>query len=72
MVLKEKFKGENVLFLDETRHNLLIVSQMCDQVHEVIFKSKICVVIIFYACKTIIKGIITQGNVYILKHGKEH
>ena len=44
VVLKEKVKDENVFFVDGTRNNLLSVSEMCDQGHEVIFRSKNCVV----------------------------
>jgi len=35
--LKEKVKERNVLYVDGLKHNLLSVSQMCDQGAEVIF-----------------------------------
>ena len=34
--------AENVLLVDNMKHNLLSVIQMCDQGHELIFKSKGC------------------------------
>lgn len=47
LVSKKKFKVDNVLFFDGIIHNLLSVSQMCDEGHEVIFGSKNCVLTIF-------------------------
>ena len=38
--LKEKVKGNNVMYVDGLRHNLLSVSQMSDQGIEVVFSSK--------------------------------
>jgi hypothetical protein len=35
-------KEENVLLVEDMKHNLLSVSQMCDQVHKVTFDSKKC------------------------------
>ena len=35
--LKEKVKAGNVIYVDGLKHNLLSVSQMCDQGTEVIF-----------------------------------
>eukprot|EP00253_Pinus_taeda_P009667 PITA_09667 len=40
--LKEKVKSGNVLYVDGLKHNLLSVSQMCDQGTEVIFRSNGC------------------------------
>ena len=39
VLLKEKFKAGNVLFIDGLKHNLLGVSHICDQVNEVVFRS---------------------------------
>jgi hypothetical protein len=33
-------KAENVLLVEDMKHNLLIVSQMCDQGHKVTFNSQ--------------------------------
>jgi len=38
--LKEKVKANDVMYVDGLRHNLLSVSQMCDQGTEVVFSSK--------------------------------
>jgi hypothetical protein len=35
-------KAENVLLVEYMKHNLLSVSQMCDQGHKVTFDSKKC------------------------------
>ena len=37
VLLKEKVKARNFMYVDGLKHNLLIVSQMCDQGNEVIF-----------------------------------
>jgi len=42
--LKEKVKAGNVMYVDGLKHNLLSVSQMCDQGNEVVFRSNGCVV----------------------------
>ena len=38
--LKEKVKANDVMYVDGLKHNLLSVSQMCDQGTEVVFSSK--------------------------------
>ena len=40
--LKEKVKAGNVLYVGDLKHNLLSVSQMCDNGTEVIFQSDGC------------------------------
>jgi len=37
ILLKEKVKARNVMYVDGLKHNLLSVSQMCDQGNEVVF-----------------------------------
>jgi len=54
--LKEKVKEGNVLYVDGLKHNLLSVSQMCDQGTEVIFRSNGCSVRDLDTGKTVIKG----------------
>eukprot|EP00253_Pinus_taeda_P007385 PITA_07385 len=44
VLLKEKVKAGNVMYVDGLKHNLLSVSQMCDQGNEVVFRSNGCVV----------------------------
>jgi hypothetical protein len=38
-------KAKNVLLVEDMKHNLLSVSQMCDQVHKVTFDSQKCGII---------------------------
>ena len=42
VLLKEKVKNKNVMYVDGLKHNQLSVSQMCDQGNEVFFHSKVC------------------------------
>ena len=44
VLLKKKVKVGNVMHVDCLKHNLLSVSQMCDQGNEVVFQSNGCVV----------------------------
>jgi len=72
VLLRKKVKDGNVLFVDGLRHNFLSVSQMCDQGHEVVFRSKNYVARNMNTGKIIIKGTRTPGNVYVLEGGQEH
>jgi len=67
VLLKEKVKAWNVMSVDGLTHNLLSVSQMCDQGNEVVFRSNGCVVCELDRGETLIKGIRTPNNLYILK-----
>jgi len=69
--LKEKVKVGNVMYVDGLKHNLLSVSQMCDQGNEVIFRSNGCIVRELDTGKIMIKGIRTPNNLYILKEGQQ-
>jgi len=70
VLLKEKVKAWNVMYVDGLEHNLLSVSQMCDQGNEVVLRSNGCVVRELDIGETIIKGIRTPNNLYILKGGQ--
>jgi hypothetical protein len=70
-LLKENVKANEVMYVDGLKHNLLSVSQMCDQGTEVVFSSKECVVRDLDTGKAIIKGKRTPNNLYILKNNKE-
>ena len=59
------------MYVDGLKHNLLSVSQMCDQGTEVVFSSKECVVRELDTGKTVIKGTRTLSNLYVLKSCKE-
>eukprot|EP00253_Pinus_taeda_P008323 PITA_08323 len=69
--LKEKVKARNVLYVDGLKHNLLSVSQMCDQITEVIFRSNGCLVRDLDTGKTVIKGKRTPNNLYIFEEGQQ-
>jgi len=69
--LKEKVKVGNVLYVDGLKHNLLSVSQMCDQGTEVIFQSNGCSVCNLDIGKTVIKGKRTPNNLYIFEEGQQ-
>eukprot|EP00253_Pinus_taeda_P012468 PITA_12468 len=71
VLLKEKFKAGNVMYVDGLKHNLLSVNQMCDQGNEVVFRSNGCVVRELDIGETVIKGIRTPNNLYILKGGQQ-
>jgi hypothetical protein len=60
-----------VLCVDVLKHNLLSVIQMCDQGHNVLFHSKCCKLMDVNTWKTVVKEVITSGNVYVLEEGKE-
>jgi len=69
--LKENIKARNVMYVDGLKHNFLSASPMCDQGNEVVFQSNGCVIHELDTGKTIIKCIITQNNLYILKGGQK-
>ena len=69
--LKEMVKAGNVMYVDGLKHNLLSVSQMCDQGNELVFRSNRCVVHELDIGETVIKGTRTPNNLYILKGGQQ-
>lgn len=69
--MKEKVKTGNVMYVDGLKHNLLSVSQMCDQGNEVVFRSNGCVVCELDTRETLIKGTRTPNNLYILEGGQQ-
>ena len=71
VLLKEKVKAGNVMYVDGLTHNLLSVSQMCDQGNEVVFLSNGCIVCELDTGETVIRGIRTPNDLYILKGGQQ-
>ena len=71
VLLEEKVKARNVMYVDGLKHNLLSVSQMCDQGNEVVFRSNGCVFCELDTGETMIKSIRTPNNLYILKGGQQ-
>lgn len=68
---KGKTKAQNVLYVKGIKHNLLSVSQMRDQGHEVTFRKNKCVFKYLDVRKNIIKEVRTLSNVYVLEGDKE-
>ena len=69
--LKEKVKYGNIMYVNGLKHNLLSVIQMCDQGNEVVFRLNGGVVHELDTGETMIKGIRTPNNIYILKGGQQ-
>ena len=69
--LKEKDKAANVMYVYGLKHNLLSISQMCDQGNEVVFWSNECVVRELDIIETMIKCTRTPNKLYILKGGQQ-
>ena len=68
---KGKTKAHNVLYVYGLKHNLLSVSQMCDQGDNDLFHSKGFKVMDENTRKTVVKEIQNRGNVSVLEGGKE-
>jgi hypothetical protein len=66
-----KGKSQYVLLVDGLKHNLLIVSQMCDRGCEVLFTSKDCKINSVNSGQVVDKDIRTKNNVYVLKENRE-
>jgi hypothetical protein len=63
---------ENVLLVENMKHNLLSVSQMCDQGHTLLFNSKKCEIRKEGSGRLVATTIRTPNNIYILNEiGKE-
>jgi hypothetical protein len=63
---------ENVLLVENMKHNLLSVSQMCDQGHTLLFDSKKCEIRKEGLGKLVATTMRTPNNIYILNEiGKE-
>jgi hypothetical protein len=59
-------KEKNVLLVEDMKHNILSVSQMCDQVHKVTFNSKKCKIGKEGLGKLIVASARTSSNIYVL------
>jgi transposase InsO family protein len=59
-------KAENVLLVEDMKHNLLSVSQMCDQGHKVTFDSQKCEIRKEGSGKLIATTARTSSNIYVL------
>jgi hypothetical protein len=66
-----KRKSQDVLLVENLKHNLLSVSQVCDRGCEVVFTSKDCKIKSVDSGQLVAKGIRTKNNVYVLKEEEE-
>ena len=57
--------------MDGLKANLLSVNQMCDKGYEILFRAQDCEVRSSTTGKTLIKGVRTESNVYIVKEENE-
>jgi hypothetical protein len=65
-------KEKNVLLVEDMKHNLLSVSQMCDQGHKLLFDSKKCEIRKEGSGRLVDTTIRTLNNIYVLNEiGKE-
>jgi hypothetical protein len=65
-------KEENVLLVEDMKHNLLSVSQMCDQGHKLVFDSEKCEIRKEGSGKLVATTKRTPSNIYVLNEiGKE-
>ena len=62
----KKYLAENVFLVDNMKHNLLSISQMCDQGHELIFNSKGCKIRKQGSRKLVATTTRTPNNIYVL------
>jgi hypothetical protein len=59
-------KSENVLLVEDMKHNLLSVSQMCDQGHKLVFDSEKCEIRKACSSKLVATTARTPRNIYVL------
>jgi hypothetical protein len=59
-------KAENVLLVEDMKHNILSVSQMCDQGHKVTFDSQKCEIRKEGSGKLVATDVRTSSNIYVL------
>jgi hypothetical protein len=62
-----KRKAQDVLLVEDLKHNLLSVSQVCDRGCEVVFTSKDYKIKTVDSGQLVAKGIRIENNVYVLK-----
>lgn len=65
-LINGKGKAQDALLVDRLKHNLLSVSQICDQGHKVVFSTKYCEIRNSASGKLVAKGVRTPDNIYVL------
>lgn len=71
-LINGKGKAQYALLVDGLKHNLLSVSQICDQGHKVVFSTKYCEIRNSNLGKLVAKGVRTPDNIYILNKIQEN
>jgi hypothetical protein len=66
-----KRKSQDVLLVEDLKHNILSVSQFYDRGCEVVFTSKECRIKTVDSGQLVAKGIRIENNVYVLKEEEE-
>jgi len=66
----EKSKVENVFLIEDMKHNLLSVSQICDQGHTLVFDSQKCEIRSEKSGRMDSTKLMTPNNMYILDEVK--
>jgi hypothetical protein len=59
-------KAENVLLVEDMKHNLLSVSQMCDQGHKLFFYSQKCDIRKVGSGRVVATTVRTSRNIYVI------
>ena len=65
-LINGKGKAQDALLVDGLKHNLLSVSQICDQGHKLVFSTKDCEIRNSVFGKLVAKGVRTPDNIYVL------
>lgn len=70
-LINGKGKDQNALLVKGLKHNLLSVSQICNQGHNVVFSTKDCEIRNSSSGERVEKGVRTLDNIYILNKIQE-
>ena len=62
-----KGKAKDVLFIEGLKHNLLNVSQMCDQGYDALFRSNNYQIMSTGTSEVVAKVVRTNNNFYVMK-----
>ena len=71
-LINGKGKAQNALLVNGLKHNLLSVSQICDQGHNGVFSTKDCEIRNSVSGKLVAKGVRTPDNIYVLNKIQEN
>lgn len=71
-LINGKGRAQDALLVDGLKHNLLSVSQICDQGHKVVFSTKDCEIRNYASGKLLEKGVRTPDDIDILNNIQEN